>query len=785
VIIRICSASIIATAIILSNAAYATKARTADQDAGPDRPKVGVSEIIVTATKRAEALNDVPMSISAASGDTLLQAGITDVSGLTKIVPGFNAIDSSYGTPIYYLRGVGFFETSLLAKPTVGVYVDEVPQPYSVMTLGASMDLERVEVLKGPQGTLFGSNATGGGVNYIAAKPTDTLESGLNLSYGRFSEARMSGFASGPLSSTLSARLALDHQSRGDWQRSVTRPDDTAGRRDFTAARVSLLWKPSDRLTVLATGSGFIDKSDTLQAQFVTAFQQTSATVLVPGLTSVTPATGGARQADWTVGWPLGRDNRMGQVSLRTDYDAADSLRVSSITSYAYFEADQSQDADGTAFRLSDYTIKGRIKSFNQELRLAGGADSLRYVAGVNYEHSKGPERRDEYLRDQTAARSLMPLGFAAITQVPIIADNIYTSKAIFGNIDYDLGELFTLHAGARYTKTKTEFEGCLANDPDNILPRAKAQILGGTNLALRNRLLAEGLASGCNTVLQINGEPSFGLFSGDVPEDNVSWRVGVDFKPGDDQLIYANVSRGYKAGSFANISASDADQYIPVKQEELTAYEIGFKSSLLNRRLQINGAAFYYDYKNKQLKGRTQVPIFGFIEALVNVPKSRIKGAELQIVAAPVEGLQITAGGTYIDSKVTSEFLNFSQLGQQISFNNAAFPYTSKWQFNGDVGHSWGVHEDVNAFVGASATYRSSTLGDFKPDPRIEITGYTLIDLRAGIEAPDHSWRLSVYGRNVADKYYWVTATRRSDAIVRFSGMPATYGVELALRFN
>ena len=158
--------------------------QAAAQEAAPagDEETVGTNEIIVTAQKRSENIYSVPLSITAVSGDDLQAQGVTDVAGLAKVTPGFNAINSGFGTPVYFLRGIGFFDSSLAAKPTVTVYTDEVPIPYSVMAAGASFDLERVEVLKGPQGTLFGSNATGGAINYISAKPTWSPEAGLALS---------------------------------------------------------------------------------------------------------------------------------------------------------------------------------------------------------------------------------------------------------------------------------------------------------------------------------------------------------------------------------------------------------------------------------------------------------------------------------------------------------------------------------------------------------------------------------------------------------------------------
>src|SRR5690606_21739340 len=181
-------------------------------------------EIIVTAQKRNERLIDVPMSITAASGDQLSKQGISDTAALTKLVPGFTYQQSNYGTPIFTIRGVGYIDYSVTAGPTVTAYIDQVPLPYSVMTRGATLDLERVEVLKGPQGTLFGQNSTGGAVNYIAAKPTDELRAGVDLGYGSYNEVIAGAFVSGPLTDTLRARLAVRSEYMDGWQKSLTRP---------------------------------------------------------------------------------------------------------------------------------------------------------------------------------------------------------------------------------------------------------------------------------------------------------------------------------------------------------------------------------------------------------------------------------------------------------------------------------------------------------------------------------------------------------------------------------
>jgi outer membrane receptor protein involved in Fe transport len=249
--------------------------------------------------------------------------------------------------------------------------------------------------------------------------------------------------------------------------------------------------------------------------------------------------------------------------------------------------------------------------------------------------------------------------------------------------------------------------------------------------------------------------------------------------------MVYASVSRGFKSGSFANLAASEVTQYKPVRQEQVTAYEVGTKLSLADRTVQLNGALFYYDYNDKQLKGRTIVPIFGPLESLVNVPKSRVKGGELQLLWAPIAGLRISGGATYLDTEVTKSFSNYTAFGQVADFKGSRFPYTSKWQANAGAEYTWTLDGGLRPFVGANLTYRSATNGDFIPDARLRIDAYTLLDLTAGIEAPDGAWRASVFGRNVTDKYYWQTTVRRGDAIVRYAGQPATYGVTFAYRWR
>ncbi len=222
--------------------------------AAPGATEQIIEEVIVTAQKREESINDVGMSIQSATGEKLNDLGITDTADLYKIVTGFSSNVTYYGTSIYTIRGVGFQDTALASGPTVSVYLDQMPLPFSALTQGLIVDLERVEVLKGPQGTLFGQNSTGGAVNYIAKKPTSEFESGIDASYGRFNEIDIAGFVSGPISERLSYRVAARSITSDGWQeanvdnpaqdpfwtaagRSYSRSDDEWGERDFLTYR--------------------------------------------------------------------------------------------------------------------------------------------------------------------------------------------------------------------------------------------------------------------------------------------------------------------------------------------------------------------------------------------------------------------------------------------------------------------------------------------------------------------------------------------------------------------
>jgi outer membrane receptor protein involved in Fe transport len=765
----------------VSMAAISTGPALAQAD--PAASGVTVQEIVVTANKREESANTVPMSITAATGEVLERQGIDQPRDLVKITPSFTYADSYVGSPIFTLRGVGFSDISLGGRPTVSIYIDEAPLPFSIVTRGASLDLERVEVLKGPQGTLFGQNATGGAINYVAAKPTETFEAGAHLGFGSFNAIEAGGFISGPLGETVSVRLAIDHSRSDDWQKSYT-TGQTNGAGDFTSGRMILAWTPSEQLKVQLSLNGFQDRSD-VQAGQVIAISPgiPAAAAFVPGLLTYPLAPANARAADWNPGLDYARDNAFVQGNLRIDHDLTDRLTLTSLTSVSHYDHRELQDIDGTALSNLSQLTTGEIASVSQELRLAGEIGAAgHFVMGATWARDEVDQLGLDRIDQSTTAFTFVPFGLPLFTSFEDSNSQKVRTTAVFASADYQVTDTVKIYGGLRYTRSVDKFHGCTADTGDGVTALDFGVLQNVFRAGAGLPPNAPIPAAGCVTS---NAAFVPGLVRDTLDEDNVAWRAGAEWTPRPRMLLYANVSRGYKAGGFPDLAATLDTQYLPATQESLVAYEAGFKTTLLERTLQLNGAVFYYDYSDKQILGKVLDPVFGPLLRMVNVPKSEITGAEIQAVWTPARGLTINAGGSYIDSRVLDHFINYDAAGALTDFHGEAFPNTPKWQYVMDIDYRRDVAKGLVGFVGGGVTYQSDTNSQLGELPALAVDSYALVDLRAGLESADGAWRVSAWGRNVGDVYYWTAANRNLDTTVRFAGRPATYGVTLSYRFN
>jgi outer membrane receptor protein involved in Fe transport len=772
--------------------AYAQTAAPGDTAA----PEAAISDIIVTAQKRSERLNDVPMSITANTADQLKFAGVSSADDLAKVVPGFTYLKSALGLPIYFIRGIGFSDTTLGVSPAVTVYVDQAPLPFSPMSRGAALDLERVEVLKGPQGTLFGQNATGGAINYIAAKPTNTLQAGLDLSYGRFNSVNAEAFVSGPIANGLKFRIAARNEYQGDWQKSYVN-NDTIGQKHFTNARAMLDWDVSSGVRVALSATVWQDTSDTQQPQFKLFRSPDFASGHLPvpfPLETYPIAPNDNRAASWDPGQDFSKNDKFYQFTGRADVDLNDDITLTSLTAYSHYTTDNPFDLDGTIYRASVQNVSGRIKSFSQELRLDGKLGSnLRWMLGGNYQDDDVAEKF-LYAPLFTTTNNVGPFQYFGFG---VNIDQKIKTSSVFGSVSYDLSDKFSLQGSVRYSSQKRDFVGCAVDDGDGDLAAAFT-VLSSIFTGGPVDPIAPG---GCVTLNENTGLP--GLTVDRLKEDNVSWRAGANYKPNRDTLFYVNVTKGFKSGSFPAQPAPSSVYLKPIRQESVLAYEVGTKLDLFDRKVQLNAAAFYYDYRDKQLLGNLNFVPFGSLPALVSIPKSEVKGAEVNLVLRPVDGLTINVGGTYVDTKVKSDPNSptgpFGNEGG--TFVGQPFPFTPKWQGVLDAQYIFPVSSNLKAFIGGNVTARSSVTtallsGGNAVSPvdgtRIAdleklmvIGGYALLDVRAGIETSDSTLRLEFWGRNITNSYYATNVVRVSDYLFNYAGMPSTYGVTLRYRFG
>jgi outer membrane receptor protein involved in Fe transport len=753
-----------------------------------------VQELVVTAQKREESINDVGMSVQAATGDKLQQLGIYDTADLQKIVPGFQATPTYYGTYVFTIRGVGFQDTSLAGNPTVSVYLDENPLPFSVLTNGTTLDLERVEVLKGPQGTLFGLNATGGAINYIAQKPTDTYQAGVYASYGRFNDADIEGYVSGPVMEGLQMRVAGRINRSDAWQKGYAQQNgQTIGGRNLLNGRISLLWKPTEQFRALLTVNGWRDRGWTQMGQLYGIAELSPLAPLSPFIRNYPLAPHNDRAAAWntcvnnspfdpianqqlgtvfpnlnptvpnapaesmgpgsvvqaggqpTSCQPAKKNNKYFNTTLRMDYELPHNMTVTSLSSVQSFS--RKQGIDGSGMMIQDYQSlqHGKIETWYTELRLAGNFGGKgNWIIGGNYEHDKTWDQFLQTYNASTASPTLfafnadlgvnvgLPLGPTKPTDLQKTS-----TYAFFGHVEYPVLENLTAVGGVRYTNSE-KLGGVCGNDGGDgtwaFVAFALQRAFGSTSPVLS----PPGTCASTGPGPTFNSPPNGQLFFGELNEDNVAWQAGLNWKPWEDTLLYVNISKGYKSGSFPTVALATFQQAHPVVQEALLSYEAGVKATLLNRTLQANGAFFYYDYKDKQILGAISDVLFGALPSLVNVPKSHVIGFELSGTYAPdwLPGLTVTPAVSYQFSKVDksgrntcapppaqsdptlpgfivclpNHYYNFDAFNQYTDFTGDHFPSAPKWQGSVDAEYDWILKNDLKAFVGGTVNFVSKT---------------------------------------------------------------------------
>ena len=756
------------------------------------------------------------------------ELGISVAEDLAKFTAGLN-VNESYpvGVPQYTIRGVGFQNLTTSASSTVGLYFDGVNIPYTVMSRNALLDLERIEVLRGPQGDLYGRNTTGGQINFVSRKPTEEFEAGFTGGYGSYQTFDFEGFVSGPLSPQARGRLAYKTTQAGEgWQKSLTR-DDALGEKNTQTARGILDLDISEQGSLQLNVRYARDKSDNqapaaydpstlglglalfpyspLQNYIDIASYTGPDDLLTLPLTARPPWFSDGddpSQADWTNAYtsPITgithdlrprRNNRSLGLSGRLEWQIG-SLSLMSLTAYSEFDRAEAFDSDGGAFVDASSRNNTKIEVFSQELILSGETERLNWVAGLYYSNDDAQEQYLLYMADSGFGLGSLPFANAPFVLSPVLEldtryDQGTESKAVFGHVEWAFTDQFRLILGARYTEEDIDWSGCTFSASDNSLGAFMNTLFGASLGAGDCGIINDDPSSPNSIFAAANPNDAFQVYSDAIATSKAMWKAGLDYRLNDDILLYFTASHGFKSGGFNGAQGNTTSQLIPYRPEELTAFELGAKMTLLDNRLQLNAGTFYYDYRDKQ-EGDIAVTFVGNIIGLTNVPKSEVRGAEAEVNWAPVAGLDLRFSAAWLDSEVkewqaVDPFSVWPEV-RTIDASGGQLPQAPEWSLNLMANYRWPLSDALYLEVGADLNYAEESPGAPGGGVAFGSSDYAILNARLGLGSADEKWRIQAWGRNLADEYYYPSASSGNGPYIRMVGMPRTFGLKLDYSF-
>lgn len=740
-----------------------------------------LEEITVTAQKREQSIQDVGIAITAFSGDQLDRLGLSDSTSIARLVPGVHLGGSSGGQTLQYtIRGVVQSDFSDHTESPVAVYIDDTYVAMSQAQRFALFDLERVEVLKGPQGTLFGRNATGGLVQFVTRKPTQKAEGYAEAEYGSFDRTRFEAAVSGGLSESISGRLSALWSGNNAYLEN-----------DFDAANPNAFF-PSAAL--IAAGSGddlgaernvgvrgqlLIDMSEQAQlwlsanwadSKLSSPPYQTAATAPVidaqgrlrneirlptdstaqafsfetgaPIFTGVLgpfprPVPGGditgyidpdGRKWDHSsANFAFDDLNRMETLGLSGKLSwQLSGASLTAISDYKDYSKRLGLDVDAAPMNQTAGFHVSDVEQWSQELRLDGGAGRLRWITGlyflrVDYDYDSGFKILDN-------ADLLLPPGTSP-ADYPSHVEQRTENASLFGQGELELSEDWTLVAGARVMREKKDFDYALQV---RLLPSDPRDAFTGALLGVFSDI------AGLPVPTATSQSTSDTLWTG---------KLQLEWRPKDDLLLYAGVSRGVKAGGFNAPTDFGATQLLPgfeygYEPEELMSYEGGFKATLFGGTTRLNGAVYHYDYKDYQGF------LFSGIGGVVVNNDATVNGAELEISTSPIRGLDVALSAAVTDAEVEDV-----ELSAGISADREP-AFTPPMTLSALVRYSWPVSGGEMAIQG-DASYTDRLYYSLRNFDSHRLESYWLGNARVSWTSESGTWELAGLVNNVADKAY------------------------------
>ncbi|MFT5574055.1 MAG: iron complex outermembrane receptor protein [Cryomorphaceae bacterium] len=728
-----------------------------------------IEEVVVTAQHRTQSIQDVPITVTAISAEQLEAANIFDAGSLATNVPGMTLGEFAPGQSLISLRGVSSADDGAGLDNSVALFLDGI---YIGRNAGINFDmfdLERIEVLKGPQGALFGRNAIGGAINVVTQKPSEEMLGKAAVTVGNEGILRYQGMYSGPLSDNLSGKLVVNHREHDGFVRNTLLNEDVQDE-DQTSLRGQLMWRNDNSEWLLSADYMDDDRKDAGRAPIVNGnFDYVGAAQTLgagrPG-TNASPVYGfNLREASG--------------ISLQGDIGFANG-KITTITGLRNVETDWEMQSVGAplggGFNLAAGVfgldvvddIEESIDTFSQEIRWTSELDGkFNYVAGLYY-FTEDTDRQEQFRID----RNTVATGQIVVGNEWTRTQNETTSYAIYGQGSYDFNDEWKLTVGARFTKDERDY------------------IASATNCGLSDEeILSAGFASTSNCVF---GGNRVGSSLGIIAEafiapasddwDDFSPMASLQYRPNENVMYFGTVSTGYKSGGFAGSQGVQSAATNPVNPEGVTNIELGFKGDFLDNTLRVNGTLFSMDYEDLQVVRFGPVPssVFGTFQT-TNIGSADITGLELDFTWYATEQFRISGNYAYLDAEANDLVLDgfngpsdYSGLPLRQSPENTynlvleySLPTSvGEYDFRVQYSHTDSQHFDFVTFT--------ETIAD-EAD---------IVDVRMTWSSEDDKYSVALWGQNVTDEEYVAHAYRIGPGTIGVWGAPATYGVTGTVNF-
>ncbi|WP_299973096.1 TonB-dependent receptor [uncultured Pseudoteredinibacter sp.] len=699
-----------------------------------------LEEVVVTAQKREQSLLDVSASIDAFSETDIEELGINQAANIAQYSPGLY-VKPTVGdqNPVFTIRGIGFNDFTSIQNPGAAVYVNSVVVPYHPMMSFQLLDVQQVEVLKGPQGTLYGRNSTAGAITFVTREPGEELNGYLNLEAGEHGLKKVETAIGGPISDQFSARLAMaSHQTDG-YQTNRTNNDNEYGGKDRQFARLSLVWDNGETSKVALNLHGGRDTSEAVALEHLSSVDPATGEELCAPVAAGNRAEGACTNVfgyfdpdsdpfagDYSVS-DGGVDNSAVGISLTVEHDLNEALSLVSVTGYDRFDRYQLQDIDASPLQLLDVTFDDLTKAFSQEFRLSGEYENGTWIAGVYYS-------QDEI----SASQHLNANDIFSGANIVVINNQDSNSFAAFTHIEHNLDDQNQLVVGLRYTDEEKDWNG-------------------GT----------DALPLGQN------------FSSAKVSDTDISGLIAYEYTPSDDSVIYASLSKGFRSGGFPGGFNLNPLALQPFNQEEVFAYEAGAKMKLFDNSLSLSGAIFYYDWKDLQTQTTTVDETTGIAAVVLsNAGDAEIKGIELNTNWQISEFTQLRSGMAYITTEIVKSE-DPSLRGKELA-NSPELTFNMIFRHSIPLGdYSLGLQADTS--FTDERFFTSANIPVFHGD------SYWLSNAKISLSPTDESWTAYIHAKNISDETYRVEGFSQfgfSGDSYHYYGEPRTISAGFNLRF-